>query len=177
VNFSQPLRGRLGELGLSLAEEKTRCLAHGRHARGGARKRGAKPPELIFRGFTDYCSKTKKGFFKVKRRPSRKKLGAALRAFTEWARSARHKLTKGEMLRRATSRVAGHLNYYAVTDNVQACGTFVYRAALILRKWLNRKSQRKANNWDQHNRALAGVAWPRARILKDLNPCRRAEAC
>jgi len=43
-------------------------------------------------GFTHYCGKTKKGHFKVKRRTSRKKLGAALRAFSDWARKARHKL-------------------------------------------------------------------------------------
>jgi len=81
--------------------------------------------------------------------------------------------------------VEGHLNYYAITDNVRACvpvclcacGRFVYFATRILLKWLNRKSQRKAHNWDQYNQALAAVGWPRARILKDLNPCRRAEAC
>jgi RNA-directed DNA polymerase len=81
------------------------------------------------------------------------------------------------MLRRAKSRVEGHLNDYAITDNVQACGRFVYFATRILRKWLNRKSQRKAYNWDQYNQALAAASWPRARILTDLNPCRTAEAC
>jgi len=175
--FMEALRGRLGKFGLSLAEEKTRCLAFGRYARADARKRGAKPAEFTFLGFTHYCGKTKKGYFKVKRRTSRKKLGAALRAFSDWARKARHKLTKGEMLRRAKSRVEGHLNDYAITDNVQACGRFVYFATRILRKWLNRKSQRKAYNWDQYNQALASVRWPRARILKDLNPCRRAQPC
>nr|VFK24368.1 MAG: hypothetical protein BECKLPF1236B_GA0070989_14051 [Candidatus Kentron sp. LPFa]VFK25119.1 MAG: hypothetical protein BECKLPF1236B_GA0070989_14571 [Candidatus Kentron sp. LPFa] len=53
----------------------------------------------------------------------------------------------------------------------------VYRATHILFKWLNRKSQRKAYNWDQFNQALKSVGWPRARIRKDLNPFRSAEAC
>ncbi len=72
------------------------------------------------------CGKTKKGYFKVKRRISRKKLGAALDAFTDWERKARHELRKGEMLRRAKTRVEAHLSYYAITDNGQACSTFVY---------------------------------------------------
>jgi RNA-directed DNA polymerase len=158
------------------AAEKTRCLAFGRFAQSDARKRGAKPAEFTFLGLTHYCGKTKQGYFKVKRCTSRKKLGAALRAFSDWARRARHKLTKREMLRRAKSRVEGHLNDYAITDNVQACGRFVYFATRILRKWLNRKSQHKAHNWDQYSHALAAGRWPRARILKDLNPYRRAEA-
>ena len=81
------------------------------------------------------------------------------------------------MLRRAKARVQGHLEYYAITDNARCCSTYVYRAARILRRWLNRKSQRKAYNWDQYNDALRSVGWPRVQIRHDLNPVRRAEAC
>ncbi|MGG7056342.1 hypothetical protein [Nitrosomonas sp. ANs5] len=95
---------------------------------------------------------------------ARKKFGAGLKAFDEWASKARHKLTKGEMLRRASARVAGHLNYYAITDNATRCSNFVYRAAHILYKRLNRKSQRKAYNWDRFNQALNSIGWPRVRI-------------
>jgi len=75
------------------------------------------------------------------------------------------------------SPVIRYSGYSLFPDNVQACGRFVYFATRILRKWLNRKSQRKAYNWDRYNQALAAVRWPRARILKDLNPCRRAQPC
>lgn len=81
------------------------------------------------------------------------------------------------MLRRAKARVAGHLNYYAITDNATRCNDFVYRATRILYKRLNRKSQRKAYNWDRFNQALNSIGWPRVRIRIDLNPFRRAEAC
>ena len=143
-HFMDVLSGRLEQFRLTLAEEKTRCLEFGRFARENARRRGEKPQEFTFLGFTHYCGKTKKGYFKVKRRTSRKKLGASLRAFADWATRARHKLTKGEMLRRAKARVKGHLNYYAITDNAQQWSRFIYYATRILRTWLNRKSQRKA---------------------------------
>jgi hypothetical protein len=176
-SFMEALSERLEKFCLTLAAEKTRCIEFGRFARDNARRRGEKPLEFTFLGFTHYCGKTKKGYFKVKRRTSRKKLGASLRAFTEWARQARNHLTKGEMLRRAKARIQGHLNYYAITDNATRCITFVYRATRILHKWLNRKSQRKAYTWDQFQQALAWVGWPRVRIHKDLSPFRRAEAC
>ncbi len=174
--FMEDLSERLERFGLELAMDKTRCLAFGRFARGNAYQRGEKPQEFTFLGFTHYCGKTKNGYFKVKRKTSRKKLGRTLREFSDWARRARHKLRKGEMLKRAKARVQGHLNYYAITDNGQWCTTFVYRATRLLHKWLNRKSQRKAYTWAQFNQALAWVGWPRVRIRTDLNPYRRAEA-
>ncbi len=119
--FRRRLGDRLEGFGLSLAEEKTQCIEFGRFARKTAYKRGEKPKEFTFLGFTHYCGKTRNGHFKVKRRSSRKKLGQSLRTFTDWAKKAHGVLRKGEMLRVARTRVVGHLNYYAITDNLERC--------------------------------------------------------
>jgi len=175
-SFQRRLADRLEGFNLELAEEKTNCIEFGRYAREDAYKRGEKPEEFTFLGFTHYCGKTKEGYFKVKRRTSRKKLGQSLRSFTDWAKKAHHVLRKGEMLRQARARVIGYLNYYAITDNLERCSFYVYRTERILFKWLNRKSQRKAYTWSSFTQALIWVRWPKPRIRKDLNPCRRAEA-
>ena len=174
--FRQRLGDRLEGFGLQVAADKTRSIEFGRFARESARKRGTKPEEFTFLGFTHYCGKTRKGYFKLKRRTSRKKLGASLREFTDWAIRARCVMRKGEMLRIARRRVIGHLNYYAITDNSERCSYYVYRTTRILFKWLNRKSQRKAYTWAGFNQALNWVKWPKPIIRKDLEPCRRAEA-
>jgi group II intron reverse transcriptase/maturase len=174
--FQQRLKDRIEGFGLELAEDKTQCIEFGRFAREKARKRGEKPKEFTFLGFTHYCGKTRRGYFRVKRRTSRKKLVQGLRKFKDWAKKARSVLTKGDMIRAARTRVNGHLNYYAITDNSQLCNNYVYRATNILYKWLNRKSQRKAYTWEQYKQALSLLNWPVATIRKDLNPCRRAEA-
>ena len=109
-------------------------------------------------------------------RSSRKKFGQSLRRFADWARTARLRVRKGEMLRQAKVRVTGHLNYYAITDNSEQCCRYVFYATRQLFKWLNRKSQRKAYTWASFNHALAWVGWPKPVIRIDLNPCRRAEA-
>ncbi len=175
--FHRQLKERLEEFGLELAEEKTHCIAFGRFARENAQARGGKPAEFTFLGFTHYCGKTKKGKFKVKRRTSRKKMGQSLRNFSDWAQKARGVLRKGEMIRQARIRVLGHLNHYAITDNTDACSDYRFHATQILYKWLNRKSQRKGYNWDEFNQVLDLLDWPTVRILKDLNPFRRVEAC
>ena len=175
--FRQQLEERLAEFGLKLAVEKTNCIEFGRFAREDAYKRGEKPAEFTFLGFTHYCGKTREGYFKVKRRTSRKKLGQSLRNFTEWARKARCVVRKGKMIRDARAKVVGHLSYYAITDNVKGCNYYVYRTTRILFKWLNRKSQRKAYSWETYLRALDWNGWPKPGVHVDLNPCRRAEAC
>ncbi|MCP4895345.1 MAG: group II intron reverse transcriptase/maturase [bacterium] len=175
-SFRQQLEDRLEGFGLKLAAEKTQCIEFGRFARENAYKRGEKPKDFTFLGFTHYCGKTREGYFKVKRRTSHKKLGQSLRRFSEWARKARSVLRKGEMLRLARSRVVGHMSYYAITDNTERCRFFLHRTERILFKWLNRKSQRPAYTWPTFVQARDLVGWPTSRIRIDLNPCRRAEA-
>ena len=106
----------------------------------------------------------------MKRRTDRKKMGQSLRRFADWARSSRSWLSKGEMLRRARTRVIGHLNYYAITDNADQCDRFVYYATRLLFKWINRKSQRRAYTWEGFTHALEHVGWPKPRIRIDLSP-------
>lgn len=133
-DFRRRLEDRLEGFGLQLAQEKTHCIEFGRFAREDAYKRDEKPKEFTFLGFTHYCGKTGNGHFKVKRRTSRKKLGQSLRKFADWATKARRVLTKGEMLRKARAKVVGYLGYYAITDNLERCSFYDYRAKHILFK-------------------------------------------
>ncbi len=129
-----------------------------------------------FLGFTHYCGKERQGHFKLKRRTSCKKFGLSLNKFADWARKSRSRLSKTRMLAQARTRVIGHLNYYAITDNSDKCSSYVYHATRILFKWINRKSQRTSYTWKGFQQVLARYKWPRPIIRKDLNPCRRTEA-
>lgn len=175
-SFMTRLVDRLEGFHLEVAPDKTKILEFGRFARKNARQKGQKPKEFTFLGFTHYCGKTRNGYFKVKRRTSRKKFGISIARFTDWAKRSRSVMTKGEMLRSARRRVVGYLNYYAITDNSEKCTAYLYHVTQILFKWLNRKSQRRSYTWKGYEQALRHVRWPKLRIRKDLNPFRRAEA-
>jgi group II intron reverse transcriptase/maturase len=170
--FRNRLNDRLEGFGLEVAEEKTRSIEFGRFARANAQKRGEKPKEFTFLGFTHYCGKSRKGHGRIKRRTSRKKFAQSLREFTEWARRSRSVLRKGEMLRRAKARIEGHLNYYAITDNLDRCSAYRHFATRILFKWLNRKSQRRTYTWKGFMQVMRWIGWPRIYIRKNLNPHR-----
>lgn len=168
--FHEALVRRFETFHLELAEEKTRRLPFGRNARRDAQSRGGKPGTFDFLGFTFYCGKTRRGAFKVKRRTARKKLTATLHRFTAWLRKDRHRYRTGDLLGRARSRVQGHLNYYAITDNSDGCQTYLYHVTRILFKWLNRRSQRRAYTWDRFSRVLSSIGWPAGRITRPMSP-------
>jgi hypothetical protein len=62
------LRERFANYGLSLYPKKTRLLEFGRFAADQRQERGESQPETFaFLGFTHFCGKTRKGWFKVGR--------------------------------------------------------------------------------------------------------------
>lgn len=170
--FLKEMKARLEKFHLEVATDKTKRLAFGRFAAENARRRGQEPEEFDFLGFTHYCGKTRYGCFKVKRRTSSKKFRAKLKEVKSWLVESRDRMKAGEILQRAKSRLEGHLNYYAITDNSAACQSFSSQMARLLFKWLNRRSQKKSYNWEQFNSALAWVDWPKNRIRKKLDPFR-----
>ena len=88
--FYNALQNRLEKFNLSIAVEKTKIINFGRFAEEKCAKQGKKKPDTFdFLGFTHYCSKSRQGKFRVKRRTSRKKYKAALLNMKEWIRNNR----------------------------------------------------------------------------------------
>jgi len=170
ANFPAYLSDRLEGFNLRLAEEKTRRISFGHYARENAYRNGKKPREFEFLGFTFYCGKTRNGYFKVKRKTSRKKLRQSLFNFANWLRRFRNLMPTGELVRRAKARIRGYLNYYAVTDNTSHCDLYMHLTRGILFKWLNRRSQLKSYTWAGFIQMLGHIGWPRVRIQVNLNP-------
>jgi group II intron reverse transcriptase/maturase len=170
--FEMNLKDRLEGFGLEVAQEKTGRVEFGPYAVENAKRRGAARPHFTFLGFTHYCGKNRYGAFKVKRCTSRKKFQLKLREYTEWISKSRAKMDTAELIRRAKSRLQGHLNYYAITDNVGKCGNFHFWFTRITFKWLNRRSQRHSYNWQAFNQMLEAFKWPKVRLYKNLNPYR-----
>ena len=71
------LRRRLGKFDLTLEPTKTKLVEFGRFAQRHAGKRGRSRPETIyFLGFTLYCTRNRKGNFKVGMRTEKSRLQA-----------------------------------------------------------------------------------------------------
>lgn len=171
--FLAELAERLAQFHLQLEASKTRLVEFGRDAEERTRRGGRRPGTFDFLGFTHYCGHTRYGHFKVKRKTSVKKYRAKLKETKEWLQRERSRVKQGELLQQAKLKLAGHLRYYAITDNGQMCYLFRRQFTQLLFKWLNRQSQRRSYNWGRFLDALAWVGWPSAKRVHDLNPFRR----
>lgn len=172
--YLKMLEARLEEFHLELSKEKTKLLEFGRYAEANTRKKGGKPETFDFLGFTHYCGKTRHGVFKVKRRTMSKKFTYKLKEFNSWLKKERSHLKKGEILMKAKQKWQGHLNYYAITDNLPECEAFGHWLKRILLKWLNRQSQRKSYTWEGFTEVLRQIGWPLTRRRVKLCPFQKS---
>jgi RNA-directed DNA polymerase len=111
----------------------------------------------------NYCTKTRKGKFKIGRKAICKRLSTKLREVKAELRKRMHSsiTAQGKWLK---SVVQGYYNYHAVPGNWEAIGTFRTQVARIWYKILRRRSQRTRINWGRMNRIT--TRWlPPARIL------------
>ena len=151
--FYMALRSRLEHFGLNLQEEKSRLIEFGKYAEENAHKRGEKPATFDFLGFTHYCSKSKGGWFRVKRKTSKKKFRKKCKEMHSLIKAKRH-MPVSEMIRWINKVLDGYYNYYAITDNIPKCYNFRYRVRRMLFYWLNRRGQRKSYTWEQFDDML-----------------------
>lgn len=148
--FFKELPKRLGKFNLSIATEKTKLISFGRFAEERCAKRGLKKPDTFdFLGFTHYCSKSRNGKFRVKRRTSRKKYRTAVLKMKEWIKLNRTTPSE-QLMRELNIKLQGHYQYYGITDN-NRISSFYDDTKRLLYKWLNRRSQRPSFGWDKFN--------------------------
>src|SRR6201997_4570229 len=111
---------RLGKFGLTLESSKTKLVEFGRFAQRHASKRGRKRPETIYvLGFTLYCTRNRKGNFRVGLRTEKSRLRRALMRLQDQMRRMRHLsiLEKTDCL---NQMLRGHYAYYGIAGNIRA---------------------------------------------------------
>jgi RNA-directed DNA polymerase len=153
--FYQVLGKRLEKFGLELSAEKTRVIAFDRGQ--------SKPEGFEFLGFEFRWGQDRQGKAHVKRRTSRKKLRSSLDRFTEWCRQKRHCPVK-DWFKELKPKLQGYYNYYGVSGNYASLQQFFGEAMQILRKWLNRRSQRKSYSWEGFRALIEHFQVPRPSI-------------
>lgn len=145
--FYELLKRRMKHFGLSLAEEKSRLIEFGRFAETNRKKRGEGKPETFdFLGFTHYCSKSRTGRFRVKRKTSKKKFAKKCKEVHRRIGEMRTLGTK-EIIQKINQILTGYFHYYGISDNTSMNTKFRYNVLRSLFYWLNRRSQKRSYNW------------------------------
>ncbi|MGB8451371.1 MAG: group II intron reverse transcriptase/maturase [Anaerocolumna sp.] len=166
--FHELLKKRLGHFNLQLQETKSRLIEFGRFAEENRKHRGVGKPETFdFLGFTHYCSHSRKGKFRVKRKTSAKKVRKKLKEINQWIKVHRN-LPKKVIIDKLTARLKGYYRYYGITDNYYSIKEFGYLVEKALFHWLNKRSQKKSYNWERFNRMLKRYPLPKPAIYVNI---------
>jgi group II intron reverse transcriptase/maturase len=153
--FLAVLKDRFALFGLELEPTKTRLIAFGRYAESNlkARHQKGKPDTFDFLGFTHYCSKSKRGWFRVKRKTAKKKLNLKLKEFNVWIKRNKELRLK-ELFTMVNLKLVGHYRYFGITDNSAGINSYFFSVKSMLFKWLNHRSQRRSYTWEEFDELL-----------------------
>src|SRR5690348_1810471 len=162
LRLQDALGKRLGKFGLALEPTKTKLVEFGRFAQRHAGKHGRKRPETIyFLGFTLYCTRNRKGNFKVGMRTEKSRLRRSLTSLQELMRRTRHHAIS-DQVGDINAALRGHYAYYGVAGNLRSLAK-VYQA--VERYWRRMLCSRSRDG--------GRLTWDRFNQIKQRNPLLR----
>ena len=116
--FERSLRERLGKFGLKVSEEKSRIISFGRYPYLSAQKEGKRVATFDFLGFTHYCTKTRRGYFRLGRKTAKVKFRQRIKELNQWLKSARNIAKLQEWWEVLKMKLLGHYQYYGISGNM-----------------------------------------------------------
>ena len=159
------LKNRFNRYGLEIHPAKSRKISFGRFERGNAKSENRRANTFDFLGFTHYCDRSRKGSFKVGRKTSRKKYTAKCKAMNAWLKAIRNQVKTKEWWKILKAKLRGHYQYYGVSENSDDIGRFYKATVRLVRKWMNRRSQKRKMNWDRFTKYLEHYPLPKPKIM------------
>ena len=156
------LAKRFARYGLTLHPAKTKLIDF-RKPTGN----GGGPGSFDVLGFTHFWGRSRKGTWVVQRKTSRSRFGRGLHRVVEWCRRNRHRPVR-EQHKALVAKVRGHHNYFGITGNSRALGSFMYEAQRAWRKWLNRRSGRARMTWERFNLIVRRYPLPEPRVVHSI---------
>jgi len=158
----EKLAERLSRCNLQLSAEKSKIVKFGRNSSSGMGN------TFDFLGFTHFNDKTRKGYYKVGRKTARKKLNKSLKEMNTWLKAIRNMVKVEEWWKVLESKMRGHLHYYGVSGNMPSIKKFYFIVIRLVKKWLNRRSQKRKFNWDRFKLYLQRHPLPKPRIYHNF---------
>jgi len=155
---------RFNKYGLTLHPDKTRVFSFGKFERENSQKQNRKANTFTFLGFTHFCDKTRKGYFKVGRKTAMKKFRAKIKELNIWLKKIRNLIPTKEWWQTLKAKLRGHFEYYGVSGNYSSLMRYYTLALRLVHKWLNRRSQKKSMSWSKLYNYLTLYPLPQPRI-------------
>ena len=170
--IEQALKDRFEKYGLEIHPTKSRKISFGHFERENSGKQNRKANTFDFLGFTHYCDTSRTGNFKLGRKTSRKKFSVKCREMNDWLRRIRNLVKTKDWWNILTAKLRGHFQYYGVSENTASIVRFYKLTIRMVRKWLNRRSQKRKMSWARFTKYLEHYPLPQPRIVHKFYDCR-----
>ena len=163
--IKQGLENRFNKYGLRIHPTKSRNISFGRFERKNAEAQNRRTNTFDFLGFTHYCDNSRKGNFKIGRKTSRKKYIAKCKEMNAWLKAIRNQVKTKDWWKILIAKLRGHFQYYGVSENYNGIVRFYKFTIKMVRKGMNRRSQKRKMSWDRFTKYFEHYPLPKPKIV------------
>ena len=163
--IEQGLKNRFNKYGLRIHPTKSRNISFGRFERENSKAQNRRANTFDFLGFTHYCDISRNDKFKVGRKTSRKRYSLKCKEMNAWLKAIRNQVKTKEWWKTLRAKLRGHFQYYGVSENYNGIVRFNESTIKMVRKWMNRRSQKRKMNWDRFLKYLEHYPLPKPKIV------------
>lgn len=162
--FTERLKERLREFWLNVLEEKSRIIPFDLYPYLKAERKGRRLETFEFLGFTHYCTKGRKGYFRLGRKTSKERFSRVMREINQWLKCVRNRAILRQWWEMLKVKIEGHYRYYGISGNMPGIKAFYKEVVRFVFKWVNRRNQKKSYNWAKFLMYLTHNILPKPRI-------------
>jgi len=166
--IERALQNRFNKYELELHSKKSRRISFGQFELENSRNQGRPANTFNFLGFTHYCTKTRKGRFKLGRKTNSKKFNRKCKEMADWLKGIRNLKKPKEWWDTLKAKLRGHYQYYGVSENMRGIKAYYAHTLRMLYKWLNKRSQKKSMNWQGFDHYLKCYPLPLPKITHNF---------
>jgi RNA-directed DNA polymerase len=156
---------RFARFGLRIHPSKTALIAFQKPdtRKGSADGNGT----FDFLGLTHYWTRSRQGFWVIKRRTARKRLRRTKKSLWRWCRTNRHTPLKYQY-HMLCLKLRGHFQYYGIRGNFSLLEEVRRQAEKAWQYWLSRRSSKSAIGWEKFQQLLQIYVLPIPKIVHNI---------
>ncbi|MDJ0819302.1 MAG: group II intron reverse transcriptase/maturase [Desulfobacterales bacterium] len=155
---------RFKEYELALHAEKTAIIDF---RRPPSTVKGKGKGTFNFLGFTFYWSKSRRGYWVIKKKTAAKGLSRCMKRLWQWCRENRHEPIK-EQYRALCSKLRGYYQYFGVRSNYKPLEVVFEFTEKAWRYWLSRRSHKGGISVAKFEKIRASFPLPKPRIVHNI---------
>ena len=156
---------RFEKFALSLNSDKTSLVAFGRPP--SKNKKDKFSGTFNFLGFTFYWSRSRQGYWVIKKKTIGKRLRRFTKSIWQWCKDNRHNPIK-QQHQKLSTKLRGYYQYYGVKGNYKLLEVVFEYTQKAWRSWLARRDHDGRMGWKKFEKLLRVFPLPKPRIVHNI---------